>query len=189
MSQSFLNLIDVCDNFRLSQCEETLATFRLSASGPAVGLLRPRIVSALVEDNESKCAKGEKPSWDVIDAAKSGHSRTIVCFADWIDTPDKRSFVVKELVESWHHNGQFADVIGGRLWRNELYPIYAKPFGPRDDTNFAFSMERSACSLFGVMTYGVHLTIYRIVGASAVPKMEDVLVWVPTRAKTKQTYV
>ena len=50
-------------------------------------------------------------------------------------------------------------------WRNELYAIYAspqssalknsanKPFG-----NVAFHLERAACALFGLATFGVHLT-------------------------------
>jgi hypothetical protein len=57
-------------------------------------------------------------------------------------------------------------------WRNELYAIYADPSSnffnlPRVQItasvskhfhNHVFSLERSACALFGVMTYGVHMT-------------------------------
>lgn len=41
-------------------------------------------------------------------------------------------------------------------------------------------MERAASPLFGVVTYGVHLTIYMTEG----PEWR---VWVPTRSATKQT--
>jgi hypothetical protein len=49
-----------------------------------------------------------------------------------------------------------------------------------------FSMERAACKLFGVITYGVHMTVYEgDVNADA----NAVRVWVPRRATTKPTYV
>jgi len=73
-----------------------------------------------------------------------------------------------------------------------MYSVYCDPFGPHDDVpsdgdvdpdrNYAFKMERSACALFGIVTYGVHMTIYQ----------EDsdhgIRIWVATRARTKQTW-
>jgi len=52
---------------------------------------------------------------------------------------------------------------------------------------YVFSMERSACALFGVVTHGVHMTVYEQKGDadSEVP----VRVWVPRRAATKPTCV
>lgn len=61
-------------------------------------------------------------------------------------------------------------------WRNELYPIY----GPGGE--FLFEMERSATPLFGIVSYGSHLTGY-VNGGS-----EGLKIWVPRRAKSKQTY-
>ncbi len=57
-------------------------------------------------------------------------------------------------------------------WRNELYAVYGDPTSsffklPRirgtasvsqQFHNHAFSLERSACALFGLVTYGVHMT-------------------------------
>lgn len=60
-------------------------------------------------------------------------------------------------------------------WRSELYPIY----GPRRE--LLLSMERSATPLFGVVTYGVHMTAF-------VQEGHDMKIWVPKRATTKQTY-
>jgi 8-oxo-dGTP pyrophosphatase MutT (NUDIX family) len=60
-------------------------------------------------------------------------------------------------------------------WRNELYPIY----GP--NRQLLFSIERSATNLFGVVTYGVHLTAF-------VRTLDGMKLWIPRRAKTKQTY-
>ena len=62
-------------------------------------------------------------------------------------------------------------------WRNELYPVY----GP--DRGFTvLNIERAASALFGIVTYGVHLTVY------VNSKEDGIKVWVPRRAKTKQTY-
>jgi hypothetical protein len=54
------------------------------------------------------------------------------------------------------------NVIG---WRNEQYQIYGTPQSPITDdagrsplANKAFTLERSACALFGLATYGVHMT-------------------------------
>jgi len=58
-------------------------------------------------------------------------------------------------------------------WRNELYPI----FGARGD----LSMERSGSPLFGIVTLGVHMTVYT-------HTKEGMMIWVPRRAPTKQTY-
>lgn len=60
-------------------------------------------------------------------------------------------------------------------WRNEEYPIY----GPNRE--LVLSMERSATPLFGVVSYGVHMTAY-------VKTLEGMKIWTPRRAETKQTY-
>jgi isopentenyldiphosphate isomerase len=55
-------------------------------------------------------------------------------------------------------------------------------YGPSNE--LLYSIERSASALFGIVTYGVHMTCYtRVEGASYGIKM-----WTPRRAKTKQTY-
>jgi hypothetical protein len=78
-------------------------------------------------------------------------------------------------------------VIGGKRWRAEGNDVYAAPNGalrtdgrdpltllkvaPATTTTpesglssgrdaYAFSMERAACKLFGVVKYGVHMTVY-----------------------------
>jgi hypothetical protein len=110
---------------------------------------------------------------------------------------------MRELCTRWRDTGLWSDVIGPKKWRGELYPIYHDPFGPhllvQDGTqeleagvpdedsageacpNYAFSVERSACALFGFVTYGVHMSVFE----------EDehghVKMWVPRRARTKQT--
>ncbi|KAL5116466.1 hypothetical protein ACEQ8H_005587 [Pleosporales sp. CAS-2024a] len=62
-------------------------------------------------------------------------------------------------------------------WRNELYAVYGQ------DKELLFNVERSASPLFGVVTYGVHLTAYTRSKSTGEIKM-----WTPRRAQTKQTY-
>ena len=60
-------------------------------------------------------------------------------------------------------------------WRSELYPIY----GPHRKQ--LLDMERSAAPLFGVVTYGVHMTGF-------VRSKDGLKIWAPRRSRTKQTY-
>ena len=62
-------------------------------------------------------------------------------------------------------------------WRNELYPIY----GPYSSRKPMLSMERAGSALFGINSYGVHMTIY-------VNSPQGLKIWVPRRARNKQTY-
>jgi hypothetical protein len=189
-SLSFLGLVDICDNFHIGRPRpsnqfdtERLIPFTLTSSqtSPVVGLIRPAVLNQLrVEIERSEptlCA------WEIHDYPKPR-----VSFAPEVSTPPARTNVMKELCERWRDTGLFEDTIGPRKWREEVYPVYRNPFGSHDnehaDTgNYAFEMERAACALFGVVTYGVHMTIYE-------DSSEDGLkIWVPTRAKSKQTYV
>lgn len=182
---SLLDLIDACDNAR--PCDprtqvdfdaERLVPFYLSPSptSPIVGLLRPVIVKKLSQEN--------------VDVWRVQPNK--ISFALDVNTPLKRSAAMKELCERWRDQELFANICGPKKWRAELYPIWKDPFGApeypspgqedSDAYNFAFEMERSACALFGVITYGVHSTFYE--------RGDDGLkLWIPTRAKTKQTWV
>lgn len=63
-------------------------------------------------------------------------------------------------------------------WRNELYPVNKSQSAGSE----IISIERSGSPLFGVVTYGIHMTAY--------VKQQDgsIKIWVPRRAKSKQTY-
>lgn len=85
-------------------------------------------------------------------------------------------------------------------WRDELYDIYHPDgssalalFPPSSVnhtggmmTNKAFKLERAACSIFGVATFGVHLRAYEF--RTNGEGKETMMVWVPRRARTKETY-
>ena len=58
-------------------------------------------------------------------------------------------------------------------WRNELYPIVGAQGG--------LTMERAGSALFGILTLGVHMTVYT-------HTKQGMMIWVPRRAPTKSTY-
>ena len=90
-------------------------------------------------------------------------------------TEEQRSKLVAATVAYWRENKTFKVLEG---WRNELYPVY----GPENE--LLFNVERSASTLFGVVTYGIHMTGFvRDEEASF-----GIKIWVPRRAKNKQTY-
>lgn len=182
---SFLPVLDLCDNFRPK--EHDLIPFCITDDRRSViGLLWSKIITELKEDNEHNTKSGKLASWAIALNSGSPGKPSLVNFASHLNSPTLRSAAIQELTKRWHTEGKFADVIGGRLWRNELYPIYRNPFGPRDADNFAFEVERVACALFGLVTYGVHMTIYRLPSSGT---DEEIRIWVPTRARTKQTCV
>jgi len=89
-----------------------------------------------------------------------------------VQTLEARNQVLAYCLQSWRDDKVFGVLDG---WRSELYPIY----GP--DKTIILSMERSATPLFGVVTYGVHLTAY-------VLDHQQMKIWVPRRSLTKPTY-
>ncbi|KAH8112848.1 NUDIX hydrolase domain-like protein [Phellopilus nigrolimitatus] len=179
---SFLSLVESCDNFRLTAHRDALTPFCLSAdSHSVVGLLWPEVVDALRTDNKQAKSKGKKPT----NSEKDRPKVKLVHFAAHLFTPSLRSAALASTCKGWHDSGVFASVIGGRMWRDELYPIYRDPFGAQTPQNVAFEVERAACALFGFVTYGVHMTIYQPAPPGS---NEEAKVWVPTRSKTKQTW-
>ena len=189
--QTFLQVLSSCDNYRVGSAgDEQVIPWLLcpDSSSPAIGLLRPEIVAQLRKENASSSA----PSWEISDDPDRGY----VSFARGIDTPAARSRVMKELCERWRDTGLWPEEISPRKWRAELYPVYRNPFGPRDypkggntdgdALNYAFEMERAASGLFGIVTYGVHMTIFEEVPGDG-PEAQY-KIWVPRRAATKQTW-
>ncbi|KAM0746377.1 hypothetical protein T439DRAFT_294175 [Meredithblackwellia eburnea MCA 4105] len=110
-------------------------------------------------------------------------------FEDWVveEGEDAIREQMDRVVRGWKMAGLYSDALGG--WRDEEYGVYA-PHPPFDKEaeprlpgdNFAFSLERSACALFGLATYGVHLTAY------VEEPDEPLKIWVPKRAISKQTW-
>ncbi|GAA5820170.1 hypothetical protein JCM10212_006493, partial [Sporobolomyces blumeae] len=110
-----------------------------------------------------------------------------VSFADWVNEggPELRKEHMDRVVRGWKMKGMFKDQLGG--WRDEHYSIYgpAPPLAadqnPLPGSNVAFTVERSACSLFGFTTFGVHCTAY------VEEEGEPIKIWIPRRSATKAT--
>ncbi|KAJ7446558.1 NUDIX hydrolase domain-like protein [Mycena latifolia] len=194
---SNLDLVNICGNMRVPSAlspipsefdSEELLPFHLSdaPNSPIIGLLRPEIVELLRAEN----ARGPEV-W----AGVSTPGAKKISFVAEIDTHAKRTALMKEMCERWRDTGRFADIIGPSKWRAEMYPVYKDPFGAHDhpqtaeadkdaeQLNFAFEMERAACALFGIVTYGVHLSMYQESADG-----NGLRIWVPTRASTKSMW-
>lgn len=87
----------------------------------------------------------------------------------------EQSRVIEETLKLAKKDNIF-EVLNG--WRNELYPVNKSLSAGSE----IISIERSGSPLFGVVTYGIHMTAY--------VKQQDgsIKIWVPRRAKSKQTY-
>lgn len=73
-------------------------------------------------------------------------------------TPTQRSADMARLVTWMRTTRRFPDPLDG--WRDEPYAVY----GPGDASQpsaVAFTLERAACALFGLATFGVHMTVGR----------------------------
>ncbi|KAK7049806.1 hypothetical protein VNI00_005236 [Paramarasmius palmivorus] len=198
---SYLDLIDKCDNCRVNRPSplpepspfdtEKLIPWCLSpdATSPAIGLLRPIIIDTLRHENEESRQNNRAELWHI---ESNGDSVSRVTFQSWANTISKRNAAMKELCERWRDTGLFEDICGPKKWRAEMYPVYRDPFGVHDyptegqtadeqTMNYVFEMERSVCALFGVVTYGIHMTAFE-------RDNDTFKIWVPTRSKTKQTF-
>ena len=122
---------------------------------------------------------GYLPEWVV--AAMPWYGRWIVDYTEKRVTPAPMAWkmtsqvdVIRDTLLRAKELKKFKVLEG---WRNELYPI----LGHKSETEKNISVERSASPLFGINTYGVHMTVYTYTE-------KGMKIWVPKRAKTKQTY-
>lgn len=167
------------------QDEELVPFFIHEGDKKPIGFLRPAVVQALLKDNETVSNKFKmEPCWKVLSyslqepATDKASSSTIssvttsngdlvwgICINNWLNEEGKegRSEHFDRLVRGWHQAGLFNEELKG--WREELYPVYGpelspedKAFNPLPGANHVFDIERAACSLFGFVTFGVHMT-------------------------------
>ncbi|KAJ7235151.1 NUDIX hydrolase domain-like protein [Mycena haematopus] len=202
---TYLDVVNVCGNMRVGRPSPIPSDFDYehltplylndAPNSPIIGLLRPQIVELIDAENERTLASGGQPIWSGIISIPGLRSARIGFHAS-LDTHAKRTAAMKEMCERWRDTGRFLDIIGPSKWRAEMYPVYRDPFGvhdyPRADSdeknanlNFAFEMERSACALFGIITYGVHMSTYQEVWTG---QQRSLRLWIPTRASTKSMW-
>jgi len=137
----------------------------LSPTGTPIGYMTEVVFNALVKVPIS--IKGE------LEVNRS--ARTITAFTQ--PTEKERSSAVAATCDFWRANKTF-EVLAG--WRDELYPVYDETV----EGGKVYDIERSASCLFGVVTYGIHMTAY----VRAKDEKHGIKIWVPRRAKTKSTY-
>lgn len=100
-------------------------------------------------------------------------ARTVTLSTPKEATADERSELILQTLSAAVKKDTFQVLRG---WRNELYPIY----GP--GKQLLASIERAGSNLFGILSYGVHMTVY------TKDEKEGLKIWVAKRSKTKQTY-
>ncbi|KAH8705467.1 thiamine pyrophosphokinase-related protein [Talaromyces proteolyticus] len=166
MAKTLLDLVKECDSFPyfednaeyyLSHLKNYHA-FKVNGCDAVLGYLPNTIV--------------EKFHWIENDWQVDATSRTVTLMAAPGATPKARTEIMSRLLAEAVRRQTF-EVLNG--WRHEMYPIY----GPGGE--FLLEMERSASPLFGITTYGVHMTGY-------VEDEQGIKFWVARRSKTKQTF-
>ncbi|KAH7337492.1 NUDIX hydrolase domain-like protein [Rhizoctonia solani] len=187
---SLLPIVEAVDNFKPAALStQKFVPFYLSLEHTQpqdiIGQIAPEVVEQIMThpagtfniqlvDNSGALSQ----SIDNTSLLSTAHVKA-VAFDERLRTVDERSEAIERASLKWRDEGLFAGAIGGRQWRNERYSVYAHPFkNVGVGGEIAFRLERSACELFGVVTYGVHMTMYT----------SDYRIWVPRRSKTKQTW-
>ncbi|KAF8323851.1 hypothetical protein DL93DRAFT_2049033 [Clavulina sp. PMI_390] len=169
MTRSVQGIIDIVDNHRVGASEKPL---RFVLPSPSLG-------------SEVTIGWIRAPVLPHIQAASTVFSVSddTVRFIASLDDFERRSAAVAGLCAQWRDSGLFSDTIGPKKWRDELYSVYYDPFqrSAQGGKEVAFVMERTCCSLFGLVTYGVHMSMYT-------EDESGMRLWIPTRAKTKQTW-
>ncbi|KAF8977898.1 hypothetical protein BGZ46_007012 [Entomortierella lignicola] len=110
-------------------------------------------------------------------------TETTVSFLPWLTDYESRSDAIADMLSQWRNDIENFPCLSG--WRDELYGVYTHITNPETTKGgAALAIERSACGLFGVHAYGVHMNGYVQTG----PKPSDVQMWIARRSLTKPTY-
>jgi isopentenyldiphosphate isomerase len=163
-----LDLVNECDNFPYYQTEPKLFFAHINTYYALYVKAHPETELGYLLPSVTEVFRG-LPDWKINDEERS---LTLITGS----TEQERSKVVQATIRAMHATGHFKVL---SKWRDELYPVY----GPKGE--LLFSMERSASALFGIVTYGCHMTAY-VEGNEA--KEEPMKLWTPRRAANKQTY-
>jgi 8-oxo-dGTP pyrophosphatase MutT (NUDIX family) len=165
MPLSNLDLVHQCDGFPYPESDPTAyltrinTYYQLRVAGHfyALGYMLPSVVEIF---------RGVT-NWSIDD-----DERLLTLTAG--NTAEERSKAVATTLAAMRQLGHFKVL---NKWRDELYAVYGK------GKELLFNVERSASPLFGVVTYGIHLTAYTRNKDSG-----EIKIWTPRRARTKQTY-
>lgn len=167
--KSNLDLVRECDSFPYYQTDPKLFFAHINTYYALYVKDYPEIELGYILPSVAEVFRG-LPDWKINDEDRS---LTLVTGS----TEEERSRVVEATIRAMHATGHFKVL---SKWRDELYPVY----GPKGE--LLFSLERAASALFGVVTYGIHMTAY--VKSKGEEGNDEIKIWVPKRAETKQTY-
>ncbi|CAO1617436.1 unnamed protein product [Sympodiomycopsis kandeliae] len=189
-SSSLLDIISTCHNYPYplfaSPTTEEFHAFHLYLDPPTpqIGFIPEHVFRQI----QSEQAQGGDDTFVISTTDKR------IGLSPELNTFEKRSKNLNQVVSRWRDLGLFKEALDG--WRNEKYAIYAsnaKSFqyntwsienrSNRQRNPAAFELERSACALFGLVTFGVHLTAYTIDEQS-----KNLSLWTPRRASNKATW-
>ncbi|MCJ1251910.1 hypothetical protein MMC30_009148 [Trapelia coarctata] len=177
--KSNLQLIEECDNFPYptpltpnqasdpppqSDFESTLYHLRIPPSPHTYGYLLPSTVNAMPWTPSFRITAHTVEILPPPPSSSPSNPSSSSTNAAHITT------ALSTLLSLARHRKTFQILSG---WRNELYPLHGAP---------GVTIERAASALFGILTTGVHMTVYTRSPTAGLK------IWVPRRAATKQTY-
>ncbi|KAF9910243.1 hypothetical protein EC991_006972 [Linnemannia zychae] len=173
---SLIDIVNRCDSFPYPSDDpsrlERLSFLTFIVDEIPCGRIHSSVLPHIVAFNQQ-----DRPVFHITD--------TSVSFMPWLSDYESRSEAIAQMLTIWRNDPKsFPSLIG---WRNELYGVYThtqttNPASTRGGA--ALAIERSACGIFGVHAYGVHLNGFIRTG----PHPSDVQMWVARRSATKQTY-
>ena len=176
--KSNLDLVNECDNFPYYHTNPPLYLAHVNTYYGLFVAAHPETELGYILPSVAEVFRG-LADWRVDDNARS---LTLITGND----EESRSQIVAATTKAMRATDHFSILRG---WRDELYPVY----GPGGE--LLFSLERAASALFGIVTYGVHMTAYTYSksgagegGAEEDGEKKEMQIWVPRRAASKQTY-
>ncbi|KAL8635974.1 MAG: hypothetical protein Q9228_006584 [Teloschistes exilis] len=160
--KSNLDLVNDCDNFPYydedpkiyNKLVSSYYRFSISGAPKVIGYMLPWVVEKMPWDGRWTVDHNQK--W-IYPTPQNGRD----------STAKEETMVINDLLQMARKQGTFKVL---EKWRDELYTIHG--------SNMLITMERSGSPLFGIVTYGVHMTTY-------VHTKEGMKIWVPRRAKGK----
>ncbi|KAI9221374.1 NUDIX hydrolase domain-like protein [Blastocladiella britannica] len=191
-THSLLDLITQCNNVPhdLERWLHNLNLTLTDASGPGyaflnvdgvrVGILTPLVAAKLAADEshafslDAPTAAWSVPTLELLNPQNNDGSETLsatqIC--------DVRSGWIAAVVAKWRAEDAFPALRG---WRDELYPVYGA------GGSVVFTIERAASGLFGVRTFGCHMTAYTLDEGVSHPHT-SLHVWLARRSLKKPTF-
>ncbi|KAG0199413.1 hypothetical protein BGX28_007330 [Mortierella sp. GBA30] len=169
---TLLDIVDQCDSFPYAPDPvlDQLSFLNFVVDNIPVGRIHSSLVPHFVVFNQQS-----RPVFHITEST--------IAFMPWLSDYDARSDAIAQMLNEWRKDLDNFPCLSG--WRDELYGVYTHITDPSlTKGGAALAIERSACGLFGVHAYGVHVNGYVRTG----PKSTDVQMWIARRSLTKPTY-